>query len=200
MGPPDVVDLSDAAGRGDITRLVEQWRSGDEEAFRRLIDLVYDDLRRIAHRHIRADRSDHTIQTTALVHEAYVKLAQQQDGAWPTRGHFFAFASRAMRHILIDYARRRQALKRGGARIRVPLTEGVEVADVEIAELLTLDEALDKLAQHSERMARIVECRFFGGLSVAETAETLDLSIRTVERDWTRARVYLHQAMGPAVD
>lgn len=200
MVPPDIVDLSDAAGRGEITRLVEQWSSGDEEAFRRLIDLVYDDLRRIAHRHIRADRSGHTIQTTALVHEAYVKLAQQQDGAWPSRGHFFAFASRAMRHILIDYARRRQALKRGGARIRVPLTEGVDVADVEIAELLTLDAALDKLAHHSERMARIVECRFFGGLSVAETAETLDLSIRTVERDWTRARIYLQQAMAPSTD
>jgi RNA polymerase sigma factor (TIGR02999 family) len=200
MSPPDVVDPGNTAGRGEITRLVEQWSSGDEDAFRRLIDLVYDDLRQIAHRHIRSDRSDHTIQTTALVHEAYVKLAQQQDGVWPTRGHFFAFASRAMRHILIDYARRRRALKRGGARIRVPLTEGMDVADVEVAELLTLDEALDKLARHSERMARIVECRFFGGLSVAETAETLGLSIRTVERDWTRARVYLHHAMGPSTE
>jgi RNA polymerase sigma factor (TIGR02999 family) len=199
MGRPDI-DVSGAAGRGEITRLVEQWSSGDEEALRRLIDLVYDDLRRIAHRHIRADRSDHTIQTTALVHEAYVKLVEQQDGVWPSRGHFFAFASRAMRHILIDYARRRQALKRGGARIRVPLTEGVDVADAEIAELLTLDAALERLAQHSERMARIVECRFFGGLSVAETAETLGLSIRTVERDWTRARVYLREAMDPALD
>lgn len=185
---------------GEITRLVEQWSRGDQTAFDQLIELVYDDLRQIAHRHLRLDRPDHTIDTTALVHEAYLKLAQHPDGVWRSRAQFFAFASKAMRHILIDYARRRHAAKRGGTRIKVPLRDNMAAVDAEAAELLALDEALEMLGERHERMARVVECRFFGGLSVAETAEALDSSIRTVERDWTRARAYLYQALAGTGD
>lgn len=180
---------------GEITRLVEQWSQGDGNAFDRLIELVYDDLRQIAHRHLRLDRPDHTIDTTSLVHEAYLKLAQHPEGVWRSRAQFFAFASKAMRHILIDYARRRHAAKRGGTRIRVPLRDNMAAVDAEATELLALDEALEMLGERSERMARVVECRFFGGLSVAETAEALDSSVRTVERDWTRARAYLYRTL-----
>lgn len=196
-----LIDGADDPHTGDeITSLVERWSGGDRDAFNRLIELVYEDLRQIAHRHLRLDRADHTINTTALVHEAYLRLAQHQERVWGGRAHFFAFASRAMRHILIDYARRRHASKRGGTRIQVPLEENMGAVEAEAAELLVLDEALDLLAQRNERMARVVECRFFGGLSVAETAEALDTSVRTVERDWTRARAYLSHALsqGPA--
>jgi RNA polymerase sigma factor (TIGR02999 family) len=188
------VDWTPASG-GEITQLVEAWSAGDEAAFDRLIELVYDDLHQIAHRHLRLDRPDHTINTTALVHEAYLRLAQHSDGVWRSRAQFFAFASRAMRHILIDYARQRRAAKRGGTRIQVPLTENMAAIDAEVAELLALDEVLALLEQHNPRMASVVECRFFGGLSVAETAEVLDASVRTVERDWTRARAYLQRAL-----
>lgn len=180
---------------GEITRLVELWNEGDERAFHRLIDLVYDDLRAIAHRHLQLDRDDPTIDTTALVHEAYVRLAGSQERVWRSRGHFFAFASRAMRHILIDYARGQQTAKRGGTRIQVPLGENTVAVESEAADLLALDAALEMLAARSERMARVVECRFFGGLSVTETAEALGASVRTVEREWTRARVYLRHAL-----
>jgi RNA polymerase sigma factor (TIGR02999 family) len=179
----------------DITRLVERWSRGDGDAFDRLIELVYDDLRQIAHRHLRLDRPDHTIDTTSLVHEAYVKLAKHPEGVWHSRAQFFAFASKAMRHILIDYARRRHAAKRGGTQIRVPLQDDMATVDAEATDLLELDRALELLGERSERMARVVECRFFGGLSVVETAEALDSSVRTVEREWTRARAYLHHTL-----
>lgn len=182
--------------QGDITRLVERWSDGEPGAFDRLIELVYDDLRRIAHHHLELGRRSGTIDTTSLVHEAYLKLAQVDEGTWRGRAQFFAFCSKAMRHILVDYARRRQAEKRGGARVRVPLTEdSATVEQDDLAELLALDTALDGLARRSPRMARIVECRFFGGMSVPETAEALDSSTRTVERDWARARAYLHEAL-----
>lgn len=197
------MDWTPASG-GEITQLVEAWSAGDEAAFDRLIELVYDDLHQIAHRHLRLDRPDHTINTTALVHEAYLRLAQHQDGVWRSRAQFFAFASRAMRHILIDYARHRRAAKRGGTRIQVPLTENMAAIDAEVAELLAVDEALELMAQRNPRMASVVECRFFGGLSVAETAEVLEASVRTVEREWTRARAYLQRALaerrGPGPD
>jgi RNA polymerase sigma factor (TIGR02999 family) len=192
------VDEAPTADRGEITRLVERWSDGDEAALDRLIELVYDDLRQIAHRHLGLDRPDHTINTTALVHEAYLRLARHRQGVWPSRAQFFAFASRAMRHILIDYARRQRAAKRGGTRVRVPLDENVTPVEAQAAELIALDEALDMLAQRNETMARVVECRFFGGLSVAETAEALDSSVRTVERTWTRARAYLHRTLSQA--
>ncbi len=181
--------------RGEITRLVQQWSEGDESALDGLIELAYDDLRVIAHRHLRRSRGDQTLQTTALVHEVYMRLAGVDEGAWATRAHFFAFCSKAMRRILIDYARRQQAAKRGGDRVRVPLTDQVASLDAEIAEVLAVDQALETLARHDERLAQIVECRFFGGLTVPETAEALDLSTRTVERDWVRARAYLYRML-----
>lgn len=177
-----------------ITRLAQEWSSGDEDAFDRLVELVYDDLKGIAHRHLSAGRRG-GLDTTALVHEAYVKLASVEEGAWRSRAHFFAFCSKAMRRILIDQARRRKAAKRGGTRIRVPLTPDMKKTEENVADLLALDEALERLENRHPRMAQIVEYRYFGGMSVPETAEVLEVSVRTVERDWTRARAYLHEAL-----
>ena len=177
---------------GEITQLARRWSEGDEESFDRLIELVYDDLRAIAHRHVRNSSASGTIDTTVLVHEAYLKLAGARDGEWLGRARFFAFCSQAMRRILIDYARERRAEKRGGERVQVPLTAAMAVVDKEATEVLALDAALRRLEAHDGRMARIAECRFFGGLSVVETAEALSMSTRTVEREWAKARGYLH--------
>lgn len=180
-----------------ITQLVRQWSGGDDEAFERLIELVYPDLRRIAGRHLRLGEGSGTIDTTALVHEAYLKLAGAggRNGEWPSRAHFFAFCSKAMRRILIDYARRRSAERRGGDLIRVPLDANLVALNREATEILALDQAMRELEALDPRMVRIVECRFFGGLSVLETAEAIDVSTRTVEREWTRARAYLRQML-----
>lgn len=180
---------------GQITSLVRRWSGGDEGAFNLLFDLVYDDLRRIARHHLSLGKRGGTLNTTALVHEAYLKLAGKGNGEWPGRSQFFAFCSKAMRRILIDYARQNSAAKRGGDRIRVTLTPDMAVSDTEITEILALDRALTALEAHDARMARIAECRFFGGLSVHETAEAISTSTRTVEREWARARVYLLQLL-----
>ncbi len=190
-----------AESSGTITRLVQRWSDGDEDAFQRLVDLVYEDLRRIAHHHIHIGRRDTSVDTTALVHEAYLKLAGKEEGTWRCRAQFFAFCSKVMRNILVDFARRRQAARRGAAWIRVPLTEetaGADSVDAEAANLLAVEDALQKLSERNARMARVVECRFFGGMSVAETAEALNTSTRTVEREWARARAYLYRALAPA--
>jgi RNA polymerase sigma factor (TIGR02999 family) len=192
------IEETPSADGGEITRLVERWSDGDEAALTALIELVYDDLRQIAHRQLR-DRSDHTINTTALVHEAYLRFARHQQGVWRSRAQFFAFASKAMRHILIDFARRRSTAKRGGARVQVPFDEAMAVVEAEAADLLALDDALNMLEHRSARMARVVECRYFGGLSIVETAEALDTSVRTVEREWTRARAHLHRVLAPGM-
>lgn len=178
-----------------VTRLLRQGARGDEDALDRLFPLVYEDLQRVAHRRLRAERPGHTLNTTALVHEAYVRLVDRTRVEWNDRAHFFAVASRVMRHVLVDYARRKQAQKRGGGAVRVPLQE--EMASVEPAfdDLLDLDDALSDLAERHERMGDVVECRFFGGMTVEETAEALSVSVRTVERDWTRAKAYLHRAL-----
>lgn len=178
----------------DVTRLLKEMDEGDQAAFERLIALVYDDLRRIAHRRMELEPDGHTLNTTAVVHEAYVQLSRQ-DPSWNDRGHFFAVASRVMRHILIDHARAREADKRGGDHVRVPLTEAGLSTDGAPLDLIALDEALHRLADHDERLARVVECRFFGGLTVEETAAALDLSERTAARDWRRARVYLYEML-----
>ncbi len=180
---------------GEITRLVSSWSDGDDEAFDRLIELIYDDLRRIAHRHLGLGSRDTVLNTTVLVHEAYVKLAGVDEGDWTGRVQFFAFCSKAMRRILIDFARKRQTDKRGGGWVRVPLRDDSARVDADVAELLAVEDALQRLEARSERMARIVECRFYGGMSVADTAEALGTSVRTVEREWTRARAYLHHAL-----
>jgi len=181
--------------RGEITRLMARWSDGDAEAADRLIELVYDDLRAIARRHLASSGSDAVLDTTVLVHEAYLKIWGSAEGEWPRRAHFFAFCSTVMRRLLIDFARRRHSLKRGGTRVQVPLRDDTAVVDAEAIDLLAVDEAIAELAARSPRMARVVECRFFGGMSVAETAEALETSVRTVEREWTRARVYLCWAL-----
>lgn len=186
-----------SASKGEVTLLIDRWSSGDEEAFDRLVDLVYDDLRRIAHAQLRRSGPDHTLDTTGLVHEAYLKLARVEDPHSRNRAQFFAFFSRAMRRILIDYARARGAEKRGGTRVRVPLTEDLAAVRAQALNVLVVDEALDFLTERDPRLARVVECRFFGGLTVSETAAALETSDRTVERDWARARAFLYRALRP---
>jgi RNA polymerase sigma-70 factor, ECF subfamily len=180
---------------GEIARLVQRWSEGDELALNQLVELAYDDLRQIAHRQLRSASTGRTLSTTTLVHELYLRLAGVGEASWGGRAQFFAFCAKAMRRVLIDYARSRRTIKRGGGRVRVPLTEVMSAVDVEVAGLLELDEALTLLAARNERMARIVECRFFGGLSVPETAEVVGASSRTVEREWGRARAYLQHVL-----
>lgn len=179
----------------ELSKLVQQWNDGDRAAFDRIVELVYDDLREIAHRHLLSERPDHTLSTTALVHEAYVQISSRTGPAWRGRAQFFALLSKVMRHVLIDHARRRKAAKRGGNDVRVPLDESRAGDAAELFELLAVNEALERLEAHDERLARVVECRFFGGLPEAEIAEALGVSTRTVERSWTRARAYLHAAL-----
>ncbi len=174
-----------------LTGLVERWNDGDREALDQIVDLLYDDLRTLAHRNLYSERDDHTLTTTALVNEAYLKLSKLTGSGFKGRPQFLALASKVMRHLLIDYARRRNAVRRGGKEIHVPLDESRAGTDPEVVELLTLDRALDRLERRSERMARIIECRFFGGMAQAEIADAIGVSVRTVERDWTRARAYL---------
>lgn len=181
--------------QSEITRLLDECGSGNRDAFERLIPLVYDDLRRIAHRRLRTERSGHTLNTTAVVHEAYLRLAETPESTWKDRAHFFAVCARIIRHVLVDYARRRGAAKRGGDTVCVPLREELAGRSPRISTLLSLEEALTSLERHDERMARVVECRYFGGLTVEETAEALGASRRTVERDWTRAKAYLYRAL-----
>jgi RNA polymerase sigma factor (TIGR02999 family) len=178
-----------------VTALLRAYTRGDDGAFDKLFPLVYDDLRRIARRLLRRERAHHTLGTTALVHECYLNLVDRTQCSLTDRAHFFAVAARAMRHLLIDYARRRNAQKRGGSRTRVPLDDAMISVEAQAADLLALDRALDRLADHSPRMVCIVECRFFGGLTVKETARALDVSPRTVQRDWTRAKAHLQRAL-----
>ena len=177
---------------GRITDLLLQLRDDGPEAMDRLFPLVYAELRRIAHRRLQGERPDHTLGTTGLVHETYLRLVDQTRVEWRDRAHFFRVASWAMRRILVDYARRYRALRRGGGLRRVALEE----EDAAVAErgerLMALDEALERLAGVSKRMSEIVECRYFGGLTEEETAEALGTTTRTVQRDWAKARGWLH--------
>lgn len=183
------------SGQPDITGLLGAWRRGDRDAFDRLFPLVYDELRRIAHRQLGREHPDHTLGTTALVHEAYLKLVDQTRAQLTDRVHFFAVAARAMRRILVDYARRHRALKRGGAGARVSLSDATVVADQRAEALVTLDEALARLAEADERLSQVVEFRFFGGLTEEETAGALGVTARTVRRDWVKAKGWLYQAL-----
>jgi RNA polymerase sigma factor (TIGR02999 family) len=185
-------------GHDQVTRLLEDYSAGDESVVDGLIPLVYPDLRRIAHRRLRSEPAALTLDTTALVHETYLNLVDQTRCDWNDRAHFFAVASRLMRRVLIDYARRKKAEKRGGGAVRVTLQEEMAATDPRFGDLLALDDALEELSAHHERMGRVVECRFFGGMTVEETAAALDVSTRTVERDWTRARAYLKRKLRPA--
>lgn len=179
----------------DITGLLDAVRNGDRAALHQLFSAVYAELRAAAHRQLRAARPGDTLQTTALVHEAYIKLAGSGRTDWRDRHHFFSVAARAMRQIIVDYARARGAQKRGGQAPRVDLDEQpVAVLEPEY-DLVALDQALTELEARSERPARIVELRFFGGLSVEETAEVMNISERTVKREWRRARAFLYEAL-----
>ncbi len=179
----------------DITALLLAWHAGNREAPDRLFELVYDELRRIAHRQLGRERADHTLGTTALVHEAYLKLVDQTRARLVDRTHFFAIAARAMRRILVDYARQHRALKRGGAGSRVSLGDVSLVAAERADTLVALDEALSRLAELDERLSRVIECRFFGGLTEQETAEALGVTARTVRRDWVKAKGWLSGAL-----
>ena len=178
-----------------VDRLLADCAAGDPTAFDRLIPVVYDDLRRIAHRQLARERPDHTLGTTAVVHEAYLQLVNQRTATWKDRAHFFAVAARVIRHVLVDYARGRGRQKRGGDAIHIPLRPQLDGRGSDTVRLLALEEALTALAARDPRLERVVECRFYGGLTMKDTAEVLGVSLRTVERDWTRARAYLYQAL-----
>lgn len=175
-----------------VTDLLAYWREGGTDAAQRIMPLVYDELRRLAHRQRRAGREDDTLTTTALVHEVFLRLVDQSRADLHDRGHFLAVAAMAMRQLLVDHARERQALKRGGELRRVDLDETTLAIDDQAQSLLELDDALTALAVIDVRLARVVECRFFGGLTEEETANVLGVTARTVRRDWTKARTLLN--------
>jgi RNA polymerase sigma factor (TIGR02999 family) len=179
----------------DVTGLLLAWRGGDVGALDRLMPVVYEELRGIAHRQLGHERSGHTLGTTGLVHEAYLKLVDQTRVQWADRTHFFAVAARVMRRILVSYARRVRAEKRGGAPERVSLTDAMLVAEQRADTLVALDEALATLGDIDERLARVIECRFFGGLSEEETADIMGVTARTVRRDWVKAKGWLHRVL-----
>ncbi len=178
-----------------ITDVLLGARDGDAQAMDRLFGSVYDELRRVAHAALRNEQTGHTLSTTGLVHEAYFKLVDQTRVEWSDRAHFFGVAARAMRQILVEYARRRGAVKRGGRFRLVALEEGLVPADERADALVAVDEALTRLAEHDSAMARVVECRFFAGLTEEETAEATGASVRTVQRQWRRAKAWLYQEL-----
>lgn len=180
---------------GDVTQLLIEYQEGNTEAADQLWAEVYDALRAVARNKLRKERSDHTMTTTALVHEAYLKIIDQTRIEWEDRLHFFAMASRIMRNILIDYARRRKAQKRGGGAPHVSLDDAIISDDASADVFLALDEALTQLATFDERQAKVVEYRFFGGMQEKEIAEVLDIAPRTVRRDWRKAKGWLARAL-----
>jgi RNA polymerase sigma-70 factor, ECF subfamily len=180
---------------GQVTGLLAAWSAGDRAALDRLVPLVERELHAMARRHLRRERPGHTLQATALVNEAYLRILEQQQVPFHGRGQFFAIAARLMRRILIDHARRRGYAKRGGGAPALPLDEAFVVGEERAAELLALDDALSLLSSVDERKARIVELRFFGGLSVDETAAMLDVHPDTVNRDWQRAKAFLRREL-----
>lgn len=182
---------------GHVTRLLARAREGDADALDDLFPLVYETLKRISRRQLGRGTPPSTLSTTELVHETYMKLVPGTEVDWEDRHHFYSVAARAMRQVLVDRARRRMADKRGGNRKRVTLTDRHLTFRMRLPELLGLDEALNRLEDRSERLVRVVELRFFGGLTAREVAEVLDVSSRTVERDWTKARLFLHRELYP---
>jgi RNA polymerase sigma factor (TIGR02999 family) len=195
FGPISRIEVGPADDSLDVTGLLLAWRGGDVGALDRLMPLVYDELRGIAHRQLGGERPSHTLGTTGLVHEAYLKLVDQTRVQWSDRSHFFAVAAKVMRRILVSYARRVRAEKRGGAPKRVSLTDALLVAEQRADTLLALDEALATLGSLDERLSQVIECRFFGGLSEEETAEVMGVTARTVRRDWVKAKGWLHRML-----
>jgi RNA polymerase sigma factor (TIGR02999 family) len=178
-----------------ITELLQAHASGENGALDRLIPLVYDEMQEMAHHRLLGERAGHTLNTTALVHEAYLKLIDFNRINWQNRSHFYGIASQVMRNILVDYAVKRQAQKRGGKQQRVTLGEADAVTEMNIHELLSLHDALEQLEEIDERQVRVVECRFFGGLTIEETANALGISTATVSRDWKMARAWLNREL-----
>src|SRR5438874_4311104 len=181
-----------------VTQLLEQWSHGDDAALAELTPLDYEELRRLAHRHMGGERRDHTLQTTALVNEAYLRMAGQTNPSWQDRAHFFAVAARAMRQILVNYARSQRAQKRGGSALKVELEEAALVSPEESKEIIDLHEALERLAALDSRKAQVVELKYFGGLNYEEMAEVLKISAVTVRRDWEFAKVWLYTELHDA--
>jgi RNA polymerase sigma factor (TIGR02999 family) len=186
--------MSDSSQKS-ITQLLVAWSNGDRAALDELVPLVQAELRRLARGYLRRERAGHTLQTTALVNEAYLRLVEQKQVRWQNRAHFLAIAAQLMRRILVDYARRRQYQKRGAGALQVTLSEAESLGDQRAPDLVALDEALRSLAEIDPRRSRVVELKFFGGLSIEETAEVLKVSPTTVERDWTIAKAWLHKSL-----
>ena len=182
-------------GSHEVTQLLLAWSGGDEQALDRLVPLVYDELRRLAQSYMRRERADHTLQTTALIHEAYLRLIDADRVQWRNRAHFFGIAARLMRQILVARARERGCQKRGGGAERVSLDEAMVIDERLDEDLVALDEALGELSQFDARMAQVVEMRFFGGLTEEEIAAALDVSTKTVRRDWRLARSWLRRKL-----
>jgi RNA polymerase sigma factor (TIGR02999 family) len=178
-----------------MTQLLFDWQQGDQSALKKLTPLIYEELRRIAHGYVQHERNGHTLQTTALVNEAYLRLAGQDKPEWQNRSHFFAVTAQVMRHILIDHARRRRYLKHGGEFQQVSMEEASLMSENRAAELIALDEALDELKDFDPRKSKVVELRYFGGLSLEETADALEVSVMTVRRDWRAAKAWLFRRM-----
>jgi RNA polymerase sigma factor (TIGR02999 family) len=185
----------DEPSSSEITQLLRAWGNGDEGALDRLTPVVYAELRRMARRYMRRENPDKSLQATALVHEAYLKLVDARVVQWQDRAHFFAISARLMRRILVDAARTKEAGKRGGSAVRVELNESVHGTPIENEQMLQLDDAMESLAKFDPRKAKVVELRFFGGLSIEETAEVLKISEPTVMRDWKLARAWLAREM-----
>lgn len=190
--------MTPAAPTKELTLLLLAWSEGDQSALERLTPLVHGELHRLAHHYMRLERPGHTLQTTALVNEVYLKLIDQKRVRFENRARFFALAATLMRHILVDHARDRKQLKRGGEAIKVSFDDGLMVSQDRDDDLLALDESLHKLSTIDERKARVIELRFFGGLSVEETAEALGVSAVTVMREWNMAKAWLYNSLNEA--
>ncbi len=184
----------------NVTQLLIGWGKGDKVALDELIPIVYDELRRQAARYLRRERVGHTLQTTALIHEAYLRLIDQKNVEWQNRAQFFGIAAQLMRRILVDHARTRKRVKRGGSDIRVSLADAEAFVKAQDLDVVALSEALDRLERIDEQQSRIVELRFFSGLTVEETAAVLDISPATVKRDWSMAKAWLHREISGEVD
>ena len=178
-----------------VTQLLAQWSHGDDAALAELTPLIYEELRRLAHHHMGGQRPDHTLQTTALVNEAYLRLAGQTNPSWQNRAHFFAVAARAMRQILVNYAKNYRAQKRGGGALKIELDEATIVSPDQSKEIVDLHEALERLVTLDSRKAHVVELKYFGGLNYDEIAEVLKISTVTVRRDWVFAKAWLHNEL-----
>jgi RNA polymerase sigma factor (TIGR02999 family) len=184
--------------RKEVTQWLLEWSNGDRAALDKLLPLVSDELHRLAHQHLRRERPGHTLQTTALVHEAYLELVDQRQVRWQNRAHFFGIAAHLMRRILVEYARRRASAKRGGGQPRVTLSEEVVGTTEPTVSLVALDDALRTLAAFDPQQSRIVELRFFGGLTVEETADVMGMSPRTIKREWRVAKAWLQRELETA--